>query len=289
MSDTRHSNGTPPTPSASLAAGAAMAHAQALQALASAGVAPQTICGVSYAIVPKDFRRDDLTEEIERRLPAPTRKHTSIAVHDLESLLAYAADQDAASAGYIYADTVAYRLIAVFNDNRGPHPGWRDHRCTYAAAFTPEFDRWRSNDRKQMGQAAFAEFIEDNLADLHGTEAQRLLDVATTLNAKTAIQFRSARRLDNGQVQLNYHEAIEATAGQDGALEIPRQFTLGLRIFRNGEGYQISARLKYRMRDGSVQFWYELDRVERAIDSAFGAYVDKVRTDSGYRVLLGTA
>lgn len=41
-------------------------------------------------------------------------------------------------------------------------------------------------------------------------------------------------------------------------------------------------------RAGSIKFWYELDRVERAIEDAFAGYVGTLRETSGYQVLLGT-
>ena len=113
--------------------------------------------------------------------------------------------------------------------------------------------------------------------------------MATTIQAKTDINFSSAKRLQNGQVQLQYTENIDARAGANGALEIPKEFALGLRIFKNGEGYKIKARLKYRLHSGAIKFWYELDRVERAIEDAFGGYVDIAREKSGFVVLLGSA
>ena len=138
-----------------------------------------------------------------------------------------------------------------------------------------------------MGQTEFAEFLEDNFADLAGADAQTLLNVATTIQATTGINFASARRLQDGQTQLTYNEVVDAKAGADGALKIPQTFALGLRIFKNGDAYKLTARLKYRLHGGSVKFWYELDRPERAIEDAFTGYVATVREKSGYRVLIG--
>jgi hypothetical protein len=90
-------------------------------------------------------------------------------------------------------------------------------------------------------------------------------------------------------VQLGYTEVIDAKAGADGALTIPREFTLGLRLFKNGGGYALKARLKYRLGGGNVKFWYELDRPERAIEDAFNGYIEQVKTESGYSVLIGQA
>jgi hypothetical protein len=54
-----------------------------------------------------------------------------------------------------------------------------------------------------------------------------------------------------------------------------------------GGAYKLKARLKYRLNGGSVKFWYELDRPERAIEDAFAGYVATLRDKSGYQVLLG--
>ena len=65
-------------------------------------------------------------------------------------------------------------------------------------------------------------------------------------------------------VELYQGELIPSRAFADGALTIPREFELGLRLFKNGEAYKLRARLKYRLASGAVKFWYELDRPERA-------------------------
>ena len=127
------------------------------------------------------------------------------------------------------------------------------------------------------------------LAYCKGQVAQNLLAVATTIRATNGINFSSARRLQDGQTQLTYNEVIDAKAGTDGALKIPQTFALGLRIFKNGEGYKLTARLKYRINSGQVKFWYELERPERAVEDAFTGYVETVREQSGYTVLIGKA
>ncbi len=136
-----------------------------------------------------------------------------------------------------------------------------------------------------MEQEDFAIFLEDNNADIQSPGGEILLSVALTLQAKTEVNFSSSKRLDNGQVQFTYSENIDARAGI-GALEIPREFTLGMRIFKNGEGYALKARLKYRLHSGKVKFWYELDREENVIEDAFSGYVNRL-ADCGYTVLLG--
>jgi uncharacterized protein YfdQ (DUF2303 family) len=261
--------------------------AQVMHALTTAALAPENIDGAHFAFIPPGYTHKDITEAVEKAQPTPDRKRGMVVVKDVASLMAYCADQAADADGYLYADPDARRITAIFNDHRTA-PGWRDHRAEFKAEYTPEFENWLRNNKQPKDQGAFAEFIEDNFADLAGDDAQTLLDVATTIQAKTNINFGSAKRLQNGQVQLTYTEDIDARAGASGALEIPKEFTLGLRIFKNGAGYKLRARLKYRLASGSVKFWYELDRPERSIEDAFAGYVETLREKSGYQVLIGT-
>lgn len=244
----------------------------------------------TFAVLPEGYRLEDVTAQIEQAGLQRNRARGTVVLGDVDSLLAYCADQRMADYGYIYADPDGRSITAVFNDQRhADFNGWRDHRATFTAQLTPEFKKWLEHDKKAMSQGEFAEFVEDNFADLNGQDAQTLLNVATTIQAATGINFSSARRLQDGQVQLTYNEVIDAKAGADGALKIPQTFTLGLRIFKNGGGYKIVARLKYRLASGGVKFWYELERPERAIEDAFAGYVDTVREKSGYAVLIGKA
>lgn len=262
--------------------------AEQLITLAGAATRSEQVGDAHFVIVPERFAHKDITDLVEKARPAPSRKHGTVQVKNVDSLLAYMADQNAGDGGYVFADPDARTITAVFNDHRAG-AGWRDHRATFRAEYTPEFEVWLRNNKQPKDQSTFAEFIEDNLADIAEPAAHSLLEVATTIQATTGINFSSAKRLQDGQTQLTYTENIEARAGAGGGLTIPKEFTLGLRIFKNGTGYLVKARLKYRLAGGAVKFWYELDRPERSVEDAFAGYVEEVRTKSGYAVLLGAA
>ncbi|RYF48184.1 MAG: DUF2303 family protein [Comamonadaceae bacterium] len=270
----------------------AINNATALQvaALAVAGIKPTKVEKTHHVMVPNGYSRIDLTELVEKAEMAPHRKKGTVVLGDVPSLLQYVKDQAAEKTGYIYADVDTRVLTAVFNDSKAG-PGWRDHKATFKAELTPEAKRWLEHDgaSKAFTQTEFAEFIEDNFADLNGEDAQSLLTVATTIAATSGINFSSARRLQDGQTQLVYNENIEAAAGANGEMKIPKTFMLGLRFFKNGGGYKLTARLKYRLHSGMVKFWYELERPEIAIEDAFKGCVAEVAEQSGYTVLTGKA
>lgn len=260
--------------------------AELVKSLAIAGTAPLEVGGVTFAMLPPGYSVHALTEAIEKARPTPSRKEGVAVLTAIDSFVQYVKDQAAPDTGYLYASVDSRSITAVFDDFKSG-PGWRKHKASFTAELTPEAKRWLELDKKPFSQEAFAEFVEDNFADLAGDEAPVLLEVATTIAAKTGINFSSAKRLDNGQTQFVYNETIDATAGASGTTKIPQTFTLGVRLFKGDTtGYAIKARLKYRLNSGAVKFWYELDRVERALDEAFLGYVEKAK-ETGYSVLLG--
>jgi uncharacterized protein YfdQ (DUF2303 family) len=263
--------------------------AKLVASLGAAALEPKEVGDTWHLLVPPNFTHREITDAIEKAKGTPNRKRGAVKLKDIPSLLAYCKDQAYAANGYIYADPDTRTITAVFNDQRAADtPGWRDHRAEFTAEYTPEFSRWLRANGQQMDQTAFAEFIEDNMADIPEPFAQALLEVATTIQATSGISFSSAKRLQDGQTQLSYVENIDAKAGTGGAVQIPKEFALGLRIFKNGDGYKLKARLKYRLSGGSVKFWYELDRPEKSVEDAFAGYVSNVREASGYTVLIGT-
>ncbi|WP_343728496.1 DUF2303 family protein [Duganella sp.] len=253
-----------------------------------------------FALVPKDHTLENVTAAIEATALAPRRKAGTQRLSDISSFAAYVTQQGDPACTYIYADHDSRTLVAVLNDHAlgsdgavVNQPGRRDHRAVYQAEYSREFTTWLNNSGVKMDQEAFAIFLEDNIADIappaEGSDepsGDALYAVALTLQAKTEVDFKSHQRLDNGQVQLTYSEQTSATAGADGTLSIPREFFLGVRLFKNAQAYKIRARLKYRLGAGKVKFWYELDRPLNAVEEAFQAYVDAA-VASGYTVLMG--
>ncbi len=256
--------------------------------LAAAALDIKEIDGTQHLIVPQGYSHIDLTKAIDAVQDEPRRKTGTIHLSSIESFNQYISDQAREGHSYIYADPDSRTLTAVLNDHdfgSGDHPGWRDFRAVYRCELSREFSAWMANDKKVKEQEEFAVFIEDNIADVCSPAGEDLLSIALTLQAKTEVAFNSSRRLDNGQVQLVYSETIDARAGA-GSIEIPREFQIGVPLFKNGDGYKLRARLKYRLHAGHVKFWYELDRPENAIEDAFNAYIAKA-AESGLPVLVG--
>lgn len=297
MSDTKNTTGVPEViqGGAALLAATAQEHMhiddsaiKRIGALTAAAAAIHQRDEAFYLVTPGDYAHKNITSEIEAARMTPTRKRGTVRLGEIKSFNDYITDQAALTGAYIYADPEARTLTAVLNDHdQGDDvAGWRDFRAVYTAELSREFDRWMKFNGQAMEQEAFAVFLEDNIADIVEPSGETLMAVALTLQAKTEVNFNSHRRLDNGQIQLAYAEAITATAGGAGNIEIPREFAIGVRLFKNGDGYKVKARLKYRLGAGKVKFWYELDRPENVIEEAFNAYIATAR-ETGFTLLIG--
>jgi uncharacterized protein YfdQ (DUF2303 family) len=261
--------------------------------MAAASNAVVVVDGVTQLLVPDGYKNVDLSAAIDAARLAPQRKKGTVFLADLDSFQTYVREQGNPATTRIFADVESRTLTAIFNDHAdvsdGDGAGWRDHRAVFTAALSKEYETWAASDGKQMDQEAFAIHLEDNIADVVEPSGEKLLLVALSLQAKNEVNFNSARRLDNGQVQLEYTENLTTSAGGAAAMEVPRTFAIGARLFKGGAGYRINARLKLRVGGGKVKFWYELDRPHLALEEAFKDYVDQVRGAGSYTVLHGRA
>jgi uncharacterized protein YfdQ (DUF2303 family) len=145
-----------------------------------------------------------------------------------------------------------------------------------------------NQNRKQMTQVDFARFLEENLPDIVEPASADLLEVALTFEAKKSVEFSSGVRLANGQIQFQYDEVVRGTA-QKGSIEIPEQFVLGVAIHVGGPAYRIPVRLRWRLQEGKVVFWYEVVRPHRFIEDALKEIRERVAKETAIPILAGVA
>ncbi|MGH3978438.1 MAG: DUF2303 family protein [Pseudonocardiaceae bacterium] len=165
-------------------------------------------------------------------------------------------------------------LVAVLNDHQPAAdgvpgvPGWRDHRINLELAATPDWAHWVGRDGKLTGQADFAEHIEDGIAAVVEPAAADLLEIAQTFHAARAVEFSSATRIDSGDVQLRWHETTQASAGRSKDLTVPERFRLALEPWPGAGGYEVTARLRWRLESGQLRIGYRLHRVDDVMRTA---------------------
>jgi len=259
---------------AALAAGAALGDPRTPVADAKAGF---------FTVVPKDYEVKSLGEF----LPRPLRIAQNVLLHDADSLIAYVKEY-AKPGTHIFFDAPQEQFVAVLDYHEKPEtPNWCEHTAVFHPRRSVEFTTWMNQNRKPLTQVEFARFLEENLPDIVEPNSAELLQVALTFEAKKSVEFSSGMRLANGQLQFAYDELVRGTA-QKGTIEIPEQFTLGIAIHVNGPAYRIPVRLRWRLQEGKVSFWYEMVRPHRFIEDALKEIRERVAKETGIQILAGT-
>ena len=244
----------------------------------------------TYAVVPEGYK----VESLQHLQLAPAIIHEKRQLADLTSFLSYV-ERFGDNETTVYADPESSRLVAILDHPGAGNPRWEIHKANYDCPLSRSWLAWTKRDSDWMPQDEFAEHIENNLPDIlvpsehqNAPSGADMLEIARTLQAKREANFRSGVRLENGDFQISYQEETQGSAGMNGQLEIPEAFYLGLPVYKNGDHYQVKARLRYRIREGVLRMRYELYRPEDIKDQSFEDVVQTVRDHTTKaHVLLG--
>ncbi len=230
-------------------------------------------------------QRVDLTGDEHR--DAPARKTGTTTLRDVASFLAYHG-KHSDPASEVYADATRLTITAVLDAHSAGTPRFGKHRAVLALRTTEAWDQWLAKDNRLIGQAEFAEHLEDHLAELIEPDAATMLEIAQSFQATTKADFTSSTRLASGQRQLSYVEETTARAGGKGQLTIPETFEIGLVPFEGSDPYKLTARFRYRIADGQLRLGYKLDRPGDVLRAAFADVLAAVADAVEQPVLNGT-
>lgn len=233
----------------------------------------------------KVIDREELEEKFRLR---PRRKTGTVHVHTAASFIGYL-EKHALPETEVWADVSKHKLVAVINAHEMvPQPGTStavdddkgaghgDHRVALELVQSPAWKAWLALDRKYVGQVDFANHLEDNALDIVRPDAATMLEIAESFQASTSVEFKAAHRLASGQVNLQYTENGGARAGEHGDIEIPTEFTISVAPFEGHDPYDLTARFRYRIRNGELALSYHLVRPDDVLRQAFLDYVDTV-------------
>ncbi|MCX7208167.1 MAG: DUF2303 family protein [Proteobacteria bacterium] len=190
------------------------------------------------------------------------------------------------------------KFKAILNGNDGIEAGFSDFIAHYEPAKTVDWVNWLQNDKQKMNQEQFAHFLENNIANISCTDpsepekkypsAADLLEFCTNLEMTSTVRFRSATKIQNGQVQFEYVE--EGTDQTKGKLALFETFGIGVQPFiGDGPAFFIEAKLRFRINreSGALSLWYELNRPDKALEVATKALIKQVEEESQVPVYFG--
>lgn len=240
----------------------------------------------AYAIVPGDHRIEYL-----ERVEEPQRKKGIILLQDADSFIEYF-NRHKGDENATYASIDPAGFVGILNEH-GTTPDWRDFGCKYTPKYSKEWIVWNARNKQDFdGNEAFAYWLEDNLQDVIEPPNASLMEIAINFKVNSNAAFSNAVRLGNGNTELNYTNAVEgsSSAGTSGKVAIPEMIKIDIPVFegRDAKKYNVSARFRYRLNNGSLKIKYELVRPHKVLEAAFTEMVDHIATKTNQPVLYGT-
>lgn len=268
---------------------------QAVIDAARQGAVPTKLTSVGsreWWLVPGVDHTPSTVKEIDTETASgvPGRKRGSVVVFDAASFNQILADNADAGEIAIYLDRNPDRpsVVAVMNGNGTKGPGWGDFRAEIQFRPTPQWTKWKAIDGKLQPQAAFAEFIEDNLEDIADPSGALMLEIVTYLEATRTVNFKSGIRLSSGAIQFQNTENIDTKVGA-GSIEVPETFTLGIAPIFGLPSYSVPARFRYRLQEGKLTLGFKLQRVETMMAQIIEDVIAKIERGANISVMDGLA
>lgn len=179
-------------------------------------------------------------------------------------------------------------------DYHGAAPALQPAYCAHVAEFeaiqTPEWKIWKSADRTQLYQLAFATFLEDNAGLFVEPNGAELLELVRSLHGHKNARFNASVRLNNGAYSVCYDEDIVVKSSNvttSGELELPPVIKAGMSVFQGADAYEIPARLKTRIEDRRLVLFYETIALHKIVRESILLLVKQIADGTDIIPLLG--
>lgn len=177
------------------------------------------------------------------------------------------------------------------------------HLIQYDFPLTDPAKTWAGGNKRPMSQGDFALFIEDNIADLSSPldgEAKMYEKLFHTKFASPAEMLTLSRGLavqvkgkiaeavvaQSGEVEMTFTEEHQNAAGKK--LTVPGLFMLSYPIFDGDAAERVCARLRYRVSEGRVTWFYALYRYDETLRTAVMRNVNTAKEKTALPTFLGT-
>ncbi len=258
-------------------------------------------------VLPRGLTAHSIAKFVDEYADAPRRRKGVARFVELASFIAHAnrfKDVDSA----IFAKPDVPQLVSVLDYHRAgpePFPRFGEHRGLYEPPLSDEWKAWTGQDTKVMGQAAFAEWLENHitdvadpstagdtakaLADLIGcsfASPSKLLELSRGLSIRVDSKMQQTVKLATGEASMQF---VASHNDETGApIKVPGAFLVALPVFRGGAPYQLAVRLRYRAAGGSVSWFFEVYRADRVFAHAFQEACDTAAKETGLPLFVGS-
>jgi hypothetical protein len=186
--------------------------------------------------------------------------------------------------GHLASDQRA-RVMAIMDYHAPPSTAAHGlHVATFLPRYSEPWLRWTK--APAMAQVAFAEFVEENRADIVDPDAAVLLDIVSKFKTSRKQEYDSVVYQSNGDVVVAWSDKTE-NAGKPGVV-VPDKLKLGIPIYFRGTVFEVPVFMRYRLADGKLMFQVKVDRADYVEQAAFDEITGKISAETSIEVYLGS-
>jgi uncharacterized protein YfdQ (DUF2303 family) len=253
--------------------------------------------GRDVAVVPNGYRLEALEGHVEKYLDAPRRTKVNLTLDTVDSFIAYVKEHKTEATRVLVQNALCGHMVGatpIFEawiDFHAPgKPSWREHSARCVLQYTPDWAAWAESSGTRYEQAAFAEFIEKHQGQVTMPTGAELLELVTTLEGSTEARYTQIINLENGRKRACYERDVTLkgnTGTESKTVDFPNQLLLALPPFEGGATYKVAARMRYRLSNGCITFWYELVDPVLILRDAVKESLGKIAKELGINPLWG--
>ena len=199
-------------------------------------------------------------------------------------------------------------IQAVYNYRTPAAPSKGDWMARMNFTLSDQWKEWTKQDGQMLGQDEFAEFIEAHADDVvsppesadesfAGTRQLAImlgLKIATqfeVINLSRGLEINSEFKAKNivnpgsGERQIQFTSSHSDVGGQK--LTIPGLFLIAIPVFQNGMLFRMPVRLKYRIKDETIKWGFNIYQPEKNFDAAYTDECGKIADNTGLPIFFG--
>lgn len=225
--------------------------------------------------------------------------------------------KDSQSALFAFDNMSSPSLTAVLDYNECRNdpdypingPRWGNHQTRFSFPLSEEWKKWTGKNGVAMGLTSFAEFVEERFIDVEAVSdisalnddirklvatvgrnglagPSALIELSRGLKVHVKDEVTNAANIASGEVEVQFKSEHVDAKGRK--LSVPSLFIINIPVFARGDVFRIAARLRYRLKEGQLTFWYELWGHDRVFEQAFTEVCEKARDETALPLFFGT-
>jgi uncharacterized protein YfdQ (DUF2303 family) len=289
--------------------------AQTVHNITASLMTPETLTladGVDVVSVPNGIALKSIKPFLDEYRTQPERRKGTAKLTDLRSFIDHVNRfKDADTVLFACDSRTNPSITAVLDYHRAgseAEPRFGEHKSHYGLPLSDEWKAWKAKNGEVFRQHEFAAFLEDRIVDvvhIHDEETlsertrnfaalvngsfatpTKLLTLSNGLSVTADEKVQNHINLQSGEMQVTFSSDHRDESGQP--ISVPKMFMVAIPVFLNGPLYQIAVRLRYRIKDKQIVWFYEMHQTELVFDDAFNDACITARDSTDLPLFMGS-